>query len=140
MKNKQLINKQEHVPQYYGDVKNILQASDAELEAGLKNRHILVLKNELRPLETGFLNSILELLLNALVSVSSPLDAAPIPDLTETLQCDHEIAPEVTRQVMSWFGSITGPPKEEKWNVNVRTIVRQIGIGLLSLHRVRYVP
>lgn len=132
----ELNKNQDYVPGLLTDVKHELQASDAEFEAGLKERHILVLKNELRPMTMDYLNTVLELLLNALVSASASLDSASASDIAETLQCDHEIPQDVVLQVMSWFGNLTGLRNEQVWSVNVSSIVKQVGFGLLSLHRV----
>ena len=85
-----------------------------------------------------YLNTVLELLLNALVSSSSSLNSASTLELAEILQCDHEVAQDVTFQVMSWFGELSGLPTERLWSVNTGSIVKQLGIGLLSLHRVRF--
>lgn len=87
----------------------------------------------------SYLSSVLELILNTMVASSLPLDAAPVADITETLESDHDISSEVTQQVMSWFGKITRSSSTETvWDTNVENIVRQLGIGLLSGYRVRF--
>lgn len=85
-----------------------------------------------------YLNTVLELLLNALVSLKSSLDSTSALDLAEILQRDHEVAQDVTFQVMSWFGELFGLRTERLWSVDTDSIVKQLGIGLLSLHRVRF--
>ena len=120
-------------------MKSEIQASDAQLEAGMKDRHILVLNGELRPITLEHLNSVLELILNTLVASSLSHNAAPVSDIIEVLQSDHEIPSEVTLQVLSWFGAINTPKSREKsWSMDVSKVVRQLGIGILSSHRVRY--
>ncbi|KAL5528520.1 DCC1 [Sanghuangporus sanghuang] len=116
-------------------VKSELQASDAELEAGLRDMRVLVLNGELRPMTPGYLNHVLELILNTLVSLSRSTDGAPVLDIIETIQSDHEISPDVSRQVMSWFGRIDSSLSTETWTMDVDAVVRQIGIGILSACR-----
>ena len=120
-------------------MKSEIQASDAQLEAGMKDRHILVLNGELRPITSEHLNSVLELILNTLAASSLSHNAAPVCDIIEVLQSDHEIPSEVTLQVLSWFGAINAPESGEKsWSMDASKVVRQLGIGILSSYRVRY--
>lgn len=121
------------------DVKSELQASDTELHLGLKERHILVLKGELRPMSLAYLNTVLELLLNTLVSNSFSAEEAPASDVADNLEHDHEVPRSISEQVMAWFGELSsgsalGP--DVKWKVDIKGIVKQIGIGLLSNYRV----
>ena len=121
------------------DIKSELQASDVELEAGLRDMHILVLNGELRPMTPAYLNNVLELILNALVSLKLSSEGAPIVDVTETLCSDHEISPDVSKQVMSWFGSVypsSSSSHPGTWTMDIVAVVRQLGIGILSAHRV----
>ncbi|KAH8119272.1 sister chromatid cohesion protein Dcc1 [Phellopilus nigrolimitatus] len=118
------------------DIKSEIQASDAELEASLKDGHILVLGEELRPMTPSYLNTVLELLINTLVSSSFSPEAAPASDIAESLECDHEVPQNVSLQVMSWFGDLTlDSPHEKTWRVTIVNVVRQLGIGILSAHR-----
>ncbi|KAL5523641.1 hypothetical protein ACEPAG_7814 [Sanghuangporus baumii] len=117
------------------DVKSELQASDAELKIGLSDMRILVLNGELRLMTPGYLNRVLELILNTLVSLSRSSDDAPILNIVETIQSDHEISSDVSRQVMSWFGRIDSSMNAETWIMDVDAVVRQIGIGILSSYR-----
>ena len=120
------------------DVKSELQASDAEFEAGLRDMHILVINGELRPIVPRYLNTVLELILNTLVSQSLSPDAAPLVDVADALRADHEVPFDVTKQVMSWFGTFEASTiSGETWTMNVDAVVRQLGIGILSEHRVR---
>ena len=118
------------------DVKAELQTSDAELEVGLREMRVLVLNGELRPITLGYLNTILELILNTLVLLSASTDDASVLDIIDTLQADHDISPDVSRQVMSWFGTINSSSRSETWNMDVDAVVRQLGLGILSVYRV----
>ena len=127
---------QDYVARAFEDVKSDLQASDTEFEAGLKDKHILILNKELRPMSLEYLNAVLELLLNILVSSSYSLDSAPALEIAEMLQCDHEVPQDVSIQVMAWFGELSDVSiSDRSWKVNITSIIRQLGIGILSLHR-----
>ncbi|KDQ53546.1 hypothetical protein JAAARDRAFT_197354 [Jaapia argillacea MUCL 33604] len=122
------------------DARREIQASEYELERGLRDRRILQINGTLRPLRPSSLTTILTLLLNTLVSLSLPHSAAPVDELTITLLEEHEIRREVCRQVMLWFGQITperttGEKKEEKWSMDVESVVKEIGLGILRNHK-----
>jgi sister chromatid cohesion protein DCC1 len=68
------------------------------------------------------------------VSLSQPHDAAPVLELSRSLEYDHEVKREVTLQVMRWFGEIDAT--NELWKMDVQKIVRQVGLGVLRQHRV----
>ncbi|KDR83664.1 hypothetical protein GALMADRAFT_235995 [Galerina marginata CBS 339.88] len=115
----------------YKDAKEEIQASDAELDRGLKDRRILIINNELRPIAPAFLNRLLELILNLLVSLSMKHASASVEDLSSALADDHEVSRAVSTQVMSWFGEI----KEGKWKMDVEAVVKEVGLGILRNHR-----
>ncbi|KAJ3537045.1 hypothetical protein NM688_g6747 [Phlebia brevispora] len=115
----------------YEDARAMLQASDVELENGLKTRRVLTLRGELRPIAPSHLTTILELLLNYLVSLSLSHEAAPIEDLAAALEEDHEIRREVSRQVMAWFGETKGG----LWTMDTSATVREVGIGIMRAYK-----
>jgi sister chromatid cohesion protein DCC1 len=128
----------------------MLQASDHELAQGLRARRILILNSssiiyrfrfrtlgnyfadELRPISISYLTAILEFLLNALVANSLSHQAAPAEDLVWTLEHEHEVKADVTRQVMTWFGQVS----EGLWSVDVDATVKEVGLGILRAYRV----
>ncbi|KAI0666542.1 sister chromatid cohesion protein Dcc1 [Trametes maxima] len=119
----------------YEDARATIQASDAELDRGLRDRRILILKGELRPLALSHLTTILELLLTNLVSLSLPHTAAPVSPLLAALEDDHDIRREVARQVMAWFGRIAPDGSgSEKWEMDVNAVVKEVGLGILRTH------
>ncbi|KAF8621562.1 hypothetical protein AX15_007590 [Amanita polypyramis BW_CC] len=115
----------------YGQAKREIQASGNELDRALKDRRILVINGELRPILPGYLHQVLELLLNLLIALSLPHDDAPIDELAPALATDHEVPHTVTDQVMSWFGEVSGG----KWKMDVKAVVKEIGLNLLREHR-----
>lgn len=90
----------------------------------------------LRPISPSYLNTILELLLTSLISLGLPHTAAPIDELVDTLVDEHEVAREVSKQVMLWFGDVKGG----KWAVDVNGVVKEIGLGILRNHKVGGIP
>ncbi|OBZ67045.1 putative sister chromatid cohesion protein DCC1 [Grifola frondosa] len=115
----------------YEDARETLQASDIELHEGLRARRVLVLDGELRPIAPSHLNTILELLLNYLVSLSLPHDAADIKELASALEDDHDIKKSVSTQVMGWFGQVS----DGKWKMDVDDVVKGVGVGILRTYK-----
>jgi sister chromatid cohesion protein DCC1 len=93
----------------------------------------------LRPLAPSYLHTILELLLTCLVSLGQTNESASVIELASSLESDHEIQRDVVTQVMSWFGAIeVDNSGEERWKMDVRSVVRQIGLGVLRHYKVIY--
>lgn len=115
----------------YEQAKLDIQASDKELVRALKDRRILVINGELRPITPGYLLQILELVLTILVSLSLPHDAAPVDELSSILANDHEVSQTVTKQIIAWFGEV----EDDKWKIDVQAVVREMGLNLLREHR-----
>lgn len=86
----------------------------------------------LRPITSDYLSRVLELLLNYLVSLSMPHDAASVEDLLAALQDEHQVKREVTEQVMRWYGDINAG----LWSVHVEAVLKQVGLGILSHYKV----
>ncbi|PPQ94004.1 hypothetical protein CVT25_009852 [Psilocybe cyanescens] len=115
----------------YQEAKQEIQASDAEIDKGLKNLRVLIINNELRPISPTFLNHLLELILNILVSLSMKHASVSVEDLSSALADDHEVSRAVSTQVMSWFGEI----KDGRWKMDVEGVVKELGLGILRKHR-----
>jgi len=115
----------------YRDALETLQASDAELDRGLKERRILILHGHLRPIAPSYLITVLELLLTHLVSLSLPPEAASVSKLSDALEEGYEVRREVCEQVMAWFGEI----KNEMWNMDVNATVKEVGLGILRAYK-----
>ncbi|TDL26230.1 hypothetical protein BD410DRAFT_572988 [Rickenella mellea] len=120
----------------YSDIKMDVQASDCELDRGLREKHVLVVNGELRPISPSYLTTVLELLLTTLVSLSQSPDAASAVDLADALENDHEIRRDISMQVMSWFGELSSEAVKSamKWKADIEAIVRQVGLGILRAH------
>lgn len=130
------------------------QASETELTKALKDKRILLINGSpsfrsrrylcpevvdllgtLRPIAGSYLSTILELLLNSLVSLQQRHDSASVKLLADTLQDDHDIRPQITKQVMHWFGDVD----EHHWRMDVPSVLKQVGMGILRAYRVRCV-
>lgn len=115
----------------YQDARELIQASDAELNKGLRERRILHINGDLRPISLTYLNQLLELVLNLLVSLSQPDTGASVEDISSALANDHEVPRVVSTQVMSWFGDI----HQGKWKIDVDCVIREVGLGILRNHK-----
>ncbi|KAG1862584.1 sister chromatid cohesion protein Dcc1 [Suillus subalutaceus] len=125
-------DRQATMPKYsYEQARREIQASEAEFVRGLKERRILVLEGQLRPIAPAHLSTILELLLNYLISLSLSHLAAAIEELVSALADEHEIPRAVSNQVISWFGDV----KEGLWKMDADAVIRGLGVGILRHHR-----
>ena len=104
------------------------------LSSGIRP-HASALAGYLRPIAPVHLDTILELLLNYLVSLSLSHDAAPVEDLVSALVEAHDVPREVSSQVMGWFGQVD----EGTWKMDVKAVVAEIGLGILRHHKVLFV-
>ncbi|PPR07045.1 hypothetical protein CVT26_005246 [Gymnopilus dilepis] len=115
----------------YSKAKEEIQASDAELDRGLKERRILIINNELRPIAPNYLNHLLELILNLLVSLSMKHTSISVEELCNALSSDHDVPRTVSTQVMAWFGEIS----DGRWKMDVESVVKEVGLGILRNHK-----
>lgn len=87
--------------------------------------------DELRPIAPAYLNTLLQLTLNVLVSDSLSHTAASVERLTSALAGEHGVSRVVSSQVFAWFGEIQGGGK---WKMDVEEVIKELGIGILRLH------
>lgn len=90
--------------------------------------------DELRPIAPSYLDTLLELVLNLLVSLSMQHTSASVEALSTALAEGHEVSRAVSTQIMTWFGEI----QDGKWKMDVNAIVREVGLGVLRNHRVLF--
>ncbi|GLB33888.1 putative sister chromatid cohesion protein Dcc1 [Lyophyllum shimeji] len=115
----------------YDDALRTIQASDIEIDLGLKSRHILIINGELRPISRPYLDRLLELILNVLIALSLPHNSAPVEALSSSLADEHDVPRTVSTQVMSWFGTM----QHGKWKMDVNALIKEVGLGVLRHHR-----
>ncbi|KAG7449115.1 uncharacterized protein BT62DRAFT_979176 [Guyanagaster necrorhizus] len=111
----------------FEDARSVIQASDMELSRGLIDMHILIVNGELRPIAPGYLKTILEMILNLLVSHSLSHAATSVEILSSALADVHEVPRTVSTQVMGWFGEI----RQGIWKMDVTSVVREVGLSIL---------
>ncbi|TFK29404.1 hypothetical protein FA15DRAFT_664352 [Coprinopsis marcescibilis] len=115
----------------YEQARQDIQASDTELDNCLQQKKILIINRELRPIAPSYLQNILELVLNLLISLSQPSSGASVEELTSALSDDHEISRVVSTQVLNWFGNI----QAGKWIMNADEIIKELGLSILRKHK-----
>ncbi|KAF8195807.1 sister chromatid cohesion protein Dcc1, partial [Mycena galopus ATCC 62051] len=120
----------------YTAARATIQASDAELARGLRQQRILDIHGALRPIAPPYLATILETILNLLVSQSMSSHAVPVEDVVATLADENEISRAVSVQVMAWFGEINGGV----WMMDVEGVIREIGLGILRQYKDDPIP
>src|SRR5882672_6047407 len=92
----------------------------------------------LHPLSPTYLQTILELLLNTLVSLGIPHTAAPIDEVVDALAGEHEVPRSVSTQVLGWFGEVVREGVGGgRWKMDVQSVVREVGLGILRNYKVR---
>ncbi|KAG8864458.1 hypothetical protein FRB96_004961 [Tulasnella sp. 330] len=116
----------------YDQVRGLIQASDAELDRGLREKHILSVDGNLQAIPTHQLTQFLTYILNNLVSHHASRTASiPLKELLDQLQDDHAIAPDVSRQICTWFGDM----ESGSWTMDVEGVVKEVGLGVLVENR-----
>lgn len=100
----------------------------------LSHRHIQLtfFSGHLRPISPVYLCTILELVLNTLITLGLSYKAAPTGELIDALADEHEISRQVSEQVIGWFGEIS----YGKWKMCVDDVVKEVGLGILRNHKV----
>ncbi|KEP54434.1 sister chromatid cohesion protein DCC1 [Rhizoctonia solani 123E] len=115
------------------ELRNIVQASDSELEEGLRKARILNLAGTLRPLPTSSLTEILVTLLLTIASTGLPRPPKPIPllKLMQNIEDEFQVNPDVMEHIASWYGVITGKGDKRMWEADIKAIIGEIGVGIL---------
>jgi len=92
----------------------------------------------LRPISKDYLQNLLEIILNLLVSLGLHHDSnnVPLDDIVSSLADEHEVPRTVSLQLLAWFGELD--ESGSKWKMNIKDILKEVGIGLLRYHRVRW--
>lgn len=89
-------------------------------------------KGSLRPVASDYLLTVLENILNLLVSHQLDSKAAPIADLCDDLADQHEVPQSISTQIISWFGEM----KDGRWAMDATEVVKTVGLGVLKPHQV----
>ncbi|WWC62793.1 uncharacterized protein I303_105390 [Kwoniella dejecticola CBS 10117] len=115
---------------------SVIQASDEELERGLRDRNVIEVDGKMLLLPPKELKELLSIILSLLTihntGPSTP-NIAPSRQLISSLEDDHEVSPAITERVLRLFGHIS-PDQDENglnWKCDIKRIVKCIGNGLL---------
>ncbi|KAF9519152.1 hypothetical protein BS47DRAFT_1288725 [Hydnum rufescens UP504] len=109
----------------YDQVKSEVQASDAELQTGMRKARVITIDGELKYLPLTTLTRFLLQAINVLVSQAYAIDAIPLDQLAELLNSQHGVIAEITTQVSRWFGEIIDDAGGRIWKVNVKAVVQE---------------
>ncbi|RSH90931.1 hypothetical protein EHS25_010107 [Saitozyma podzolica] len=122
-----------------GSLGSVIQASDGELEKGLRERNVVEVDDRMLLLSPTKLAPLLTLILTLLTmhssSATSPSPKSPSPSasasssaITRALEEDHDLPMPLGLAVLELFGTV----EEGVWEADVRGMVREVGKGLLE--------
>lgn len=86
----------------------------------------------LRQIPLAYLAKLLVLILNTVTSSGMTIKDIPVPRLAKGLEDEHQIPEEVTGYLVRWFGEV----ELERWDMNREDVVRHVGLGMLTPHKV----
>ncbi|OCF39547.1 sister chromatid cohesion protein DCC1 [Kwoniella heveanensis CBS 569] len=126
---------------------SVIQASEAELDRGLKDRNVVEVEGRMVLLPPKPLKELLVLLLSLLTihhtSASTP-NVASARIIIDALKDEHDVPPSLCRPVLNLFGKLTIDPEinmhvgeqsaaetEPEWQADAEAMVKQVGNGLL---------
>ncbi|KAG9050750.1 hypothetical protein FS837_002694 [Tulasnella sp. UAMH 9824] len=116
----------------YNQVRGLVQASDVELERGLREKRVLQMDGYLQPLPSDELTKIISYILTLIPKHSWSPAAVPLAKLSSELLYEYEVPKTVTRQVCEWFGLVEGDEGKEKWVMDQEKVVTEVGLGVLQ--------
>ncbi|KIO30690.1 hypothetical protein M407DRAFT_68864 [Tulasnella calospora MUT 4182] len=116
----------------YNQVRGLVQASDVELERGLREKRVLQMDGYLQPLPSTELTKIISYILTLIPKHSWSPAGVPLAKLTSELLYEYEVPKTITRQVCEWFGLVEGDEGKEKWVIDQEKVVTEVGLGVLQ--------
>ncbi|KAG8919857.1 hypothetical protein FRC01_001066 [Tulasnella sp. 417] len=116
----------------YNQVRGLVQASDAELERGLREKRVLQMDGYLQSLPPNELTKIISYILTLIPKHAWSPAAVPLAKLSSELLYEYEVPKTVTRQVCEWFGLLEGDEGKEKWLIDQQKVVTEVGLGVLQ--------
>ncbi|ORX37246.1 sister chromatid cohesion protein Dcc1 [Kockovaella imperatae] len=105
---------------------SVIQASEKELEMGLKERNVVEYQGRMMMLPSRHLVPLLNILLTLLV-VHGKNSVCPIKPILSTLS-DHDLTEDFVLVVLDLFGEVD----DGTWTCNLEQVIREIGLGLLA--------
>ncbi|PWN18577.1 hypothetical protein BCV69DRAFT_284885 [Microstroma glucosiphilum] len=87
------------------EVRSVVQASDAEVQRGYDEHHVVLLDGQMRLLSPAYLHSLLLSLLLIIDSNAYLPNDVPLQDAMNALREDHQVREEVAEAILCrWFG------------------------------------
>ncbi|WVN90556.1 uncharacterized protein L203_105795 [Cryptococcus depauperatus CBS 7841] len=107
-------------------LQSVIQASDEELEEGLRERNVVEVDGKMLLLPPAELKELLTIVLCLLTVHAGASSSAPTEALISSLE-EHDVSPSLSAAVLGLFGEVQG----DLWIADVERIVKQVGMGLL---------
>ncbi|KAJ1036628.1 hypothetical protein NDA13_000159 [Ustilago tritici] len=113
-------------------LKSIVQASPAELEAGLVHNHVIELDGYMRHLSPAWMVSVLQILISHLDLHALIPDAVPLQETVEALEKVHSIRPQISNAILTQFFGSKLPSGPAKVALDTKAIVLYLGVQSLK--------
>ncbi|SAM85715.1 uncharacterized protein UBRO_07026 [Ustilago bromivora] len=113
-------------------LKSIVQASPAELEAGLVHNHVIELDGYMRHLSPTWMVSVLQILISHLDLHALIPDAVPLQETVEALEKVHSIRPQISNAILTQFFGSKLPSDPAKVALDTKAIVLYLGVQSLK--------
>ena len=118
-------------------LKSIVQASPAELEAGLVHHHIIEMDGYMRHISPAWIVSALQVLISHLDLHALIPDNVPLQETVDALNTVHGLRPQVVTALLTQFFGTPNTNSQTTVSLDTKSIVHFLGIQTLkSLARI----
>ncbi|OWZ27930.1 sister chromatid cohesion protein DCC1 [Cryptococcus neoformans c45] len=108
-------------------LRSVVQASEAELEQGLKERNVIEVDGRMLLLPSVHLKDFLNILLSLLaINSSKSATTAPSQSIIAALE-EYDVPPSISVPALNLFGTV----EDGQWTADVKRMVREVGLGIL---------
>ncbi|OXM75974.1 sister chromatid cohesion protein DCC1 [Cryptococcus neoformans Bt63] len=108
-------------------LRSVVQASEAELEQGLKERNVIEVDGRMLLLPSVHLKDFLNILLSLLaINSSKSATTAPSQTIITALE-EYDVPPSISVPALNLFGTV----EDGQWTADVKRMVREVGLGIL---------
>ncbi|OXC69997.1 sister chromatid cohesion protein DCC1 [Cryptococcus neoformans Ze90-1] len=108
-------------------LRSVVQASEAELEQGLKERNVIEVDGRMLLLPSIHLKDFLNILLSLLaINSSKSATTAPSQTIIAALE-EYDVPPSISVPALNLFGTV----EDGQWAADVKRMVREVGLGIL---------
>ncbi|SPO24122.1 uncharacterized protein UTRI_03390 [Ustilago trichophora] len=113
-------------------LKSIVQASPAELEAGLVHHHIIEMDGYMRHISPVWMVSALQILISHLDLHALIPDNVPLQETVEALHTVHGLRPQVVTALLTQFFGTSAPTDRTSVSLDTKAIVHFLGVQTLK--------